>query len=230
MKVNWRKQVTDLLNEGRATANAEAKALLLQVAGRADVEAQLFLIDYILDYEPDNATDALPWLIEAAEAGSGKAAFWLNRTFSANAYAALEPLKKDVPPDPEREQYWLKKAVEFGYFEALWLAAKEAFETRQYKTALALVEKVLGATPKDDDDTEAVAEIKALAEEMKEKLREISKLIKVIANPDQFSPEELYSAGRLLYRAGDDENAAHLMQVAADRGLLAAKKFLSEKN
>lgn len=230
--MNLRDQINKILDEGSAEAVEKAKAILLEKAQKSDPESQFLLSDLIVEYGGD-PKEALKWLRLSGENGSGRAAFYLSRLYDNDEFAPVEVLKSEVQPDSEESSRWLQKALQLNYFEALWEEAQMAEEMAEPYKAKELIARIMSLSAKDviPDDEESLAAVQsnaeALLEDLKVQQEEEERIGRVVSQPEKAAPGELYNIGKAILHS-DPENAKKLLQMAADQGLVPAKKLLQE--
>jgi TPR repeat protein len=227
-----RKKIENLLDAGTEESTQKAKALLLEEAQKNNTQAQLQLVEFFLDYEDDNASEALKWLTTAANQGSGQAAYYLSRLYRGDEFYPTDKLKALAPANQKISQTWFEHALELGYFEAQWRRAEDLFKKKDLDGAMELVGKIKKIKSSDAPDSlEALGSIKQLATELKEKISHEQKIAKsldtVKKDASKMKPEMLYNTAISLLET-DPEQAKRLLKMAADKGLVAARKKLSD--
>lgn len=221
-----------MLDEGTTSSIGEAKKLLTDDASNSVPEAQLWLVDFIAEYEPENTAEALKWLQLAAKNGSGRAAYRLARLYRESNYFPLEAIQKLIVANEQESKKWIQCSFDLGYFEAQWEFAESFFKKKDDENALKLI-KVLKKLKASDfpDETEAVHQVKQLAKEMEENIEERqrhSEMLRLVEqDTSKLRPEQIYNSALLLLEK-DEEKAKDLLKKAADQGLVAARKKLSE--
>jgi TPR repeat protein len=224
-----RTYINDLLDLGTPEGVEDAKSALLGKAKQGDAEAMLLLMELLIEYEPGEELEAVNWLSKAAEKGSGKAAYLMGRLYGETFYSPIGELKNSVKPDAQISEKWLARAAELKIPDALYALALDRFNHHDYDLANQHIEALLQQKA-SDDDAELFADANALKEEVKDALaeqqKEMKSVNKVLADPQNATPEELYNAAIILLDR-DKDTAKTLLKLAADQGMFAAKKKLS---
>jgi hypothetical protein len=128
----------------------------------------------------------------------------------------------------------IRPILDLGYFEAQWEFTDSYFKKKDFENALILIKDLKKLKTSDfPDETEAVQQIKQLAREMEESIKEQKQFSKILGtaakDTSKMRPEQLYNSALLLMEM-DKEKAKALFQKAADQGMVAARKKLAELN
>lgn len=229
-----KKMIAKLLDEGSTSSTEKARKILVEQATNSDLEAQLLLVNFILEYETEDLARALKWLIQAAKNKSGYAAYCLYGLYGHKDYAPVKDLQPLITPNAKESITWLDRALELGYFAALWERASISFENKDFEHALQLVKdlkKIKGTDFPEED--EALGDIKQQAREMEAHIKEQQKLTRglELAQKDMGSlkPVQLYNLAMEILDS-DLMKAKQFLKMASDKGLVQASKKLADLN